>query len=213
MHCTHGYLVLALAFTLSAIDVFAGLGRVFSYVRRIERDGGFSGRSFWNRVILSQGNSHVGGTNTAEYTSLVLEEPEESEEVPNTTYVWRDHRFIPIADNLNIHEGTAQWVDKVPHDTEDVPETPASDRTFINRRSSRGSQHTDDTLRDQDHVVENVFLSHRLGRLLFGTLQRLLVFAGFAQFMHGVVIYTGGCRGNYLNGCLAHIISKLISFL
>ncbi|KAH9994092.1 hypothetical protein BJV74DRAFT_770557 [Russula compacta] len=206
MHCTHGYLVLALAFTLSAIDVFAVAGRVFSYVRTIERDGGFSVRSFWYSVILSQGNSHVRGINPAEYTSLVVEEPEELEEIPTTTYVWRDHRFVPAADNANMHEETAQWSDKVPHDTEDVPETPASDRTFVNRRSSRGSQHSDDTLQDKDHVVENIFLSHRLGQVLFGTLQRFLVFAGFAQFMHGIVIYTGGCRGNYLNGCLAHII-------
>jgi hypothetical protein len=46
---------------------------------------------------------------------------------------------------------------------------------------------------------------------LFGILQQFLVVAGFAQVMHGIIIYTGGCRGDYLNGCLAHVISEQIS--
>lgn len=205
MHCSYGYLVLGLAFTLSAIDLFAGASRVFSYVRDMQ----FSFRSFWNRVILSQGADHVSGIPNAEYTSLVMEESEELE-IPKTRG-YRGHRFVDATtDDTNIHE-THQWVNKVRLNTEALPETSVYD-TFVGHRFSRDSQHSDDTLQDQDqdHVVKDIPLSRRVGQVVFATLQRLLVFAGFAQLMHGIVVYTGGCRGNYLNGCLAHIISELI---
>ncbi|KAF8484542.1 hypothetical protein DFH94DRAFT_623650 [Russula ochroleuca] len=201
MHCSNGYLVLALAFTLSAIDLFAGVGRVFSYVR----DRELSFRSFWNRVILSQGGDHVSGITNPEYTSLVMEESEELE-IPKTR-AYRGHRFVAATTgDANIHE-THQWVNKVRLSTEALPESPVYD-TFAGHRFSRDSQDSDDTLQDQDqdHVVKDIPLSRRVGQVVFGTLQRFLVFAGFAQLMHGIVIYTGGCRGNYLNGCLAHII-------
>src|SRR6266850_1301359 len=94
MHSTHGYLVLVLAFALSAIDAFSGLGRVISYVRSTERDGQCSVRSFWNRVILSQGCDHVHGTNNnAEYTSLALEEVEELNEFPKA-HAYHHHRYV-----------------------------------------------------------------------------------------------------------------------
>ena len=215
MHCSYGYLVLALAFTLSAIDLFAGASRVLSYVRSIERDGGFSFRSFWNRVILSQGADHVSDINNTEYTSLVTEESEESEgleDIPKTG-AYRD-RVIAATDDAIMHDDdeTQQWVDKVRFDTQALAESPVSDRTLIGHRHrfSRDSQNSDDTLQDQDRVAKVIPLSRRVGSLAFGTLERFLVFAGFAQLMHGVVIYTGGCREHYLNGCLAHIISELI---
>jgi hypothetical protein len=201
MHCSYGYLVLALAFSLSAIDVFAGANRVYSYVRSIERAGGLSFRSFWNRVIVSQGADHVSSIND-EYTSLVMEESEESE-IPKTHRVYCDDRFVVATDDANAHDGTHEWVNKV---RQASPESPMSDHTFVGHHS----QHSDDTLYDQDRVVKDIPFSRRVGKLAFGTLERTLVFAGFAQLMHGIVIYTGGCRGNYLNGCLAHIISELI---
>jgi hypothetical protein len=206
MHCSYGYLVLALAFSLSAIDVFAGANRVFSYVRSIERAGGLTFRSFWNRVILSQGADHVSSINDAEYTSLVMEESEESE-IPKTR-AYCDDRFIVATDGANAHDGTHDWVNKV---RQASPESPMSDRTFVGHRFPRDFQLSDDdTLHDQDRVVKDIPLSRRVGKMAFGTLERFLVFAGFAQLMHGIVIYTGGCRGNYLNGCLAHTISELI---
>jgi hypothetical protein len=214
MHCSSGYLVLALAFTLSAIDLFAGASRVLSYVRSIERDGSFSFRSFWNRVILSQGADHASDINNAEYTSLVREESEESEGLEGIpkTGAYRDRVIVSTDDAIMHDDETQQWVDKVRFDTEAIPESPVSDRTFVGHRHrfSRDSQHSDDTLQDQDRVVKVIPLSRRVGSLAFGSLERFLVFAGFAQLMHGIVIYTGGCRGTYVNGCLAHIISELI---
>lgn len=209
MHCTYGYLVLVLAFTLSAIDAFAGAGRVVSYVRSIERDGQFSVRSFWNRVILSKGDDHVRAINSAEYASLAFEEAEELEEFPKADAYHQHRRVAVLADDVNIRgDETAQWVNKVRHNSEDFPETTVSDRTFIGYGSSRGSQHSDDTLQDHSRAANEISSPRRLGQLLFGALQRFLVFAGFAQVMHGIIIYTGGCRSNYLNGCLAHVISE-----
>ena len=212
MHCTHGYVVLVLAFTLSAIDAFAGAGRVASFVRSIERDGHFSIRSFWNRVILTKGDDHVRAINSTEYTSLVFEEAEELEFPKADAY--HHHRRVAVlaADDANIRDDeTAQWVNKVRHDSDDFLETPVSDRTFIGNRSSRDSQNSDDTLQDQSRVVNYTSSPRRLGQLLFGVLQQFLVVAGFAQVMHGIIIYTGGCRGDYLNGCLAHVISEQTS--
>ncbi|KAI0254928.1 hypothetical protein BJV78DRAFT_886943 [Lactifluus subvellereus] len=206
-HCTYGYLVLVLAFTLSAIDLFACASRLFSYVRSIERGGKLSIRSFWNFVILDQEDNHVLGINNAEYTRLIVGEVEELD-VNLKTRVHRNRRVVAAATgDANSHDDeTAQWVNKVRYDTVDLAESPTSDHTLVGHRFSRSSQHTDDALPDQDSSAKSTSFPRRLRQLLFGTLERFLVFAGFAQLMHGVVIYTGGCRENYLNGCLAHII-------
>ncbi len=205
MHCTYGYLVLALAFTLSAIDMFATATRLFSYVRSMERGGKFSIRSFWNSVILARNeDGHVFGTsNAAEYINLVADEPGSLDEDLKSN-VNHNPRIVATTDVESIHEEeTAQWVNNVQRHSEDSPETPTSDSTLVGHRFSRGSQHSDDTVQ-----FDNTPLSRRLGKLIFATSERTLVLAGFAQLMHGVVIYTGGCRESYLNGCLAHIISK-----
>jgi hypothetical protein len=49
-------------------------------------------------------------------------------------------------------------------------------------------------------------LSRRISGVAIATLERALVFAAFGMFLSGVVVYTGGCRDNYINGCLAHLI-------
>jgi len=41
---------------------------------------------------------------------------------------------------------------------------------------------------------------------LYISAERSLVIAAFVQFLSGTSVYTGICRGNYLNGCLAHLI-------
>ncbi|KAH9062182.1 hypothetical protein EDB87DRAFT_1559375 [Lactarius vividus] len=204
MHCTYGYLILALAFTLSAIDAFSAATRLLSYVRSMERGGKFSIRSFWNSVVLGKEDGHVFRMNNAEYINLVADEPGDLDE--NLKYnVHHNRRIVATTDVGSIHEDeTAQWVNDVRHHSEDSPETPASDYTLVAHRFSRSSQHSDHTIREQ--FANNIPLSRRLGKLVFATSERTLVLAGFAQLMHGVVIYTGGCRENYLNGCLAHII-------
>jgi hypothetical protein len=199
MHCIHGYIVLVLALSLSAVDAFAGAGRVVSYMRPIERDSQFSVRSFWNRVILSKGDDHAINS-AAEYTNLVFEEAEELEFPEADAYHHHRHgRVAVFADDVNVlDDETTQW----------VRETTVSDLSFVGYRSSL------DILQDQSRAEKEISTPRRLGQLLFGTLQRFLVFAAFAQVMHGTIIYTGGCRGNYFNGCLGHVISEqIIQFL
>ena len=41
-------------------------------------------------------------------------------------------------------------------------------------------------------------------------LERFLVVMGFAQVLTGMVVYTGACRAQYINGCLAHLIKGSI---
>ena len=208
MHCTYGYLVLALAITLSVIDTFAAATRLFSYIKSMESGGKFSIRAFWNTVVLGKEDCHVFGSN-AEYINLVACEPGDPEDSLKCN-VHHNRRIVASADAESIHEDeTAEWVNNVRRHSEDSPETPASDSTLVGRRFSHGSQHSDDTTQEQVRfTATNIPLSRRLGKLVFATVERTLVFAGFAQLMHGVVIYTGGCREHYLNGCLAHIISK-----
>jgi hypothetical protein len=206
MHCTYGYLVLALAFSLSVIDTFAAATRLFSYVRSMERGAMFSIRSFWNSVILGKEDYHVFGMSNAEYINLVADEPGVDENLKSNVH--HNRRIVTTTDAESIHEDeTAQWVNDVRH-SEDSPETPASDSTLVGRHFSRGSQHSDDAIQEQARFADNTPFSRRLGKLVFATVERALVLAGFAQLMHGVIIYTGGCRETYLNGCLAHIISK-----
>lgn len=207
MHCTYGYLVLALALTLSVIDTLAAATRLVSYIRSMERGGKFSIRTFWNFVILGKENGHVFGTSHTEYINLAADEPADADlEESLKSNVHHNGRIVATCAETIHDDETAQWVNDVGCHSEDSPETPVSDCTLVSRR---GSQHSDDTtVQDQVRFTNNIPLSRRLGKLVFATAERTLVLAGFAQLMHGVVIYTGGCRENYLNGCLAHIISK-----
>jgi len=73
------------------------------------------------------------------------------------------------------------------------------------------SVHSDDTLQEAQFNSSRALAAkshylHRVGVAVFATLERALVFAGFGMLLTGIVIYTGGCRENYINGCLAHLI-------
>ncbi|KAF7356185.1 hypothetical protein MVEN_00949800 [Mycena venus] len=50
----------------------------------------------------------------------------------------------------------------------------------------------------------------RIAGAVYSIAERILFFAGFALLLSGVVVYTGGCRQNYINGCLAHLIKGSI---
>ncbi|KAI0053061.1 hypothetical protein FA95DRAFT_1552948 [Auriscalpium vulgare] len=189
-HSSQSYFILLLAVVVSAVDLIAAFNRLLSYVRNGES---FSLRTFWKHVVLGQDPPLGYG---AEYTNLVVEEPEELEE---------DLKPLTQSRSFAGDEGhTAQWANDV-HE-HDYPATPASERTLFAPRSPRGSMHSDDTLHDNGRLAAKVPFLRRLGSVVFATLERSLVFAGLAQFLFGVAVYTGGCRGNYLNGCLAHLI-------
>ncbi|KAJ8481258.1 hypothetical protein ONZ45_g15361 [Pleurotus djamor] len=71
------------------------------------------------------------------------------------------------------------------------------------------SPHSEDTLQDDDPISSRKPRFYkRVAKVAFATTERVLVFAGLAQMLSGIITYTGGCRENYVNGCLAHLISK-----
>ena len=81
--------------------------------------------------------------------------------------------------------------------------------------SPRGSVHSDETLHsDEFHPLgwlkgtSKSGALRKVGNAVFATAERTVVFMGLMQVITGIVIYTGGCRENYVNGCLAHLISQ-----
>ncbi|KAF8558838.1 hypothetical protein OG21DRAFT_1432523 [Imleria badia] len=81
-----------------------------------------------------------------------------------------------------------------------------SEHVVFDADSSRSSRHSDDTLRDVIVTAIPVPKKPLLSQAACATLERSLVIAAFGMVLSGVVIYTGGCRDSYINGCLAHLI-------
>ena len=187
----------------------------------------FSIKSTWNTVVLGRDEPSV--RLSSEYTNLVAEDELEAAELKTreiesedseseTIHERRNQPMQPIqtvfdADD-NDHE-TVQWANHVPRHARhpSYPQSAASERTLFGPRSPRDS---DDTL----HVAapwysksNQPWLVKKIGRALFATSERVLVFAGLMQVITGIVVYTGGCRQNWLNGCLAHLISALRPYL
>ncbi|KAI0796538.1 hypothetical protein C8Q75DRAFT_710925 [Abortiporus biennis] len=222
-HGVQGYFFLFVACLLSTLDIIALVGRAVSYVKAVRSGEAFSFKAFWRTVILDQ-EEHIGADG-AEYTNLVVEEPEEydaaelkakeiegSEEGSSEPIHVRRARFVePINTSYIPEEGdddhheTAQWANSV---TRSYPQSANSERTLFGPRSPRTSMHSDETLHDLGHWMntKKTSLLRRVGRGVFATAERALVFAGLMQVISGIVIYTGGCRQNYINGCLAHLI-------
>ena len=73
-------MVIFLALIVSAIDLISGMSRLINYMKGVRSGDKFSVLSFWRTVILGQDETRVGLD--AEYTNLVVDEPEDMEEVP-----------------------------------------------------------------------------------------------------------------------------------
>ncbi|KAF9451619.1 cytoplasmic protein [Macrolepiota fuliginosa MF-IS2] len=186
VHGKHGYMVLFLAVLLSAIDILAAMRRFICYVRSDEPK---SIKLFWSQVVLNQDIDRPG--RGPEYTGLIVEESEELEL----------HKISQESDNDDLRE-TAQWANDVHNHRRNY--SMASDGTVF---GSRSPTYSDVTLQEKfRRTVKSKSLIFRIGHGVFAVLERFLVVAGFAQVLTGIVIYTGGCRENYQNGCLAHLI-------
>ncbi|KAJ8595304.1 hypothetical protein M405DRAFT_909338 [Rhizopogon salebrosus TDB-379] len=192
-HASHGYFVLIFSLCLSVADIAPFVARLYSFLRSIDRNK-FSFKPFWRNVVLGR---EVGNL-TPLYTSLDVEEPSEFEAIQmkpprlaenqEALHVQRDHPFSPG------HRHTR---------------SSSSERTVFEADPPRGSRHSDDTLYDfkrPGFIKPRVPLIRRIAQGAFATLERVLVFAAFGVTLSGIVVYTGGCRGNYINGCLAHLI-------
>ncbi|KAH9850022.1 hypothetical protein C2E23DRAFT_870247 [Lenzites betulinus] len=220
-HGPQGYFFLACALALSALDVFSQILRLVTYVRAIRSgEDRFAFKTLWNYVVLDR-DEHVSGVE-AEYTNLVVD-PEELEEaelkakdVEDESVTVRHARVVePLRTDLDMHQQddhdeTAQWANDVRRHRRQTsyPHSAASERTLFGAHSPHRS---DDSLHEAGHVYPWQGKSSRevlrfVGRALFAIGERSLVFAGLMQVTTGIVVYTGGCRGSYINGCLAHLI-------
>ena len=195
-----------------------------TYVRSIARgEDRFAIKTFWNYVVLDRDQEFSGAA--AEYTNLVLDDPEDLEEAElkakevdedesetEPLHVRRARVVEPIQTAFDGHEETAQWAESVHHHARrpSYPQSAGSERTLFGPHSPRRSN---DSLDESGYVYpwqgkDKLGVLRFVGRAAFAIAERALVFAGFMQVITGIVIYTGGCRGNWGNGCLAHLISE-----
>jgi len=210
VHGTQGYLVLLIAATLSALDVIALGSRLIAFLRSIKSgDQRFSFSSLWNTAILGKGTSLLGSR--VEYTTLVAQPGDGEYEEDELKGAMTDSgssrqpqskRSSPRADSFDDEEHNAQTI-------EWFPQTRTSGRTAVSSRhhARHRSIHSDETLHDAvPQINEQKPLYKKVGSAVFATFERILVFAGFMQLQTGVVVYTGGCRGDDVYPCLAHLI-------
>ncbi|KAG2369949.1 hypothetical protein BDR07DRAFT_1476502 [Suillus spraguei] len=216
-HASHGYLVLILSLCLSAVDIARFFVRLYLFIKSKTK---FALKPFWQNVVLGRNEVHDV---TSKYTSLDMEEPSEfdvAEMKPLSLHESSEplhvRRNPPIAtiqtQDLDDTEEdkTASWVNssRSSHGAHHYTPSSLSERTVFETGSPQGSRHSDETLHDFKFpsLIEPQAPLIRIGKGIFATLERALVFAGFGMTLSGIVVYTGGCRESYVNGCLAHLI-------
>jgi len=167
--------------------------------------------SLWNTAILGKGPSPLGSN--PEYTTLVADVDEDEYEEAELKGVITDSAQLGSSRRPRGSHSSPKTVsfdeEYNAQAIEWSPQTPTSDRTTISGRyhTRNNSVHSDDTLHDVDSPMdEQKPWYKKAGSVVFATLERVLVFAGLVQLLTGVVVYTGGCRGDHINICLAHLI-------
>ncbi|THH02427.1 hypothetical protein EW026_g477 [Hermanssonia centrifuga] len=216
-HGLHGWLVLIAAAALSTLDVLTLVLRTISYIRSIRAgEQRFAIKACWNTIVLDREDKSVALG--AEYAGLVAEETDEYEAAElKAREIEGEISDQPAPTDTGIsprhsdeHEAD-QWVNNYRRHSR-YPQSADSARTVFGVHSPRGSVHSDETLPVGDYFsgrskgLTRASLIKKIGRALFATAERSLVFAGLMQLLTGIVIYTGGCRENYVNACLAHLI-------
>ncbi|TFK76049.1 hypothetical protein BDN72DRAFT_891903 [Pluteus cervinus] len=192
-HALHGYILLFFALVLSAFDLLALLGRLVTFIRCGER---LSPKAFWVKVVLGRKDNH----NSQNQAEVDVHDADDYEEQKLLTV---EHDNTPTSSWVNHQrtsdESPGEWSDH-PHNRSEgtlfLPQSPSSEATFHELEPCRQSS--------KPHLL------HRIGQITLSVLERSLVFGGYVQFISGIVIYTGGCRGTYINGCLAHLIKGSI---
>jgi hypothetical protein len=229
-HSSQGYFILFIAVLLSAFDVIALVGRSVAYVNGV-RSGQdqFTLLGCWRAVVLDRAEDRPVG-NGAEYVGLVSADSEEMEaaelkareiegdDVEQTIQERRAHFVAPINTDYSprmSHDEDDQWANDHGHHRHHQRSLSAASEHTVFEHSPRGSVHSDETLhesavRSSWKGLGRMALLKKVGRAVFATAERSLVFAGLFQVTTGIVVYTGGCRENYINGCLAHLISAYL---
>lgn len=194
------------------MDIAAFFARLYAFLRSRRK---LNVKLFWLEIVLGR-EADCGSA--SDYAEVNAEDPEEYDEIkPLRTVSQQGLRTsrpdINIETEDLVNQYPAGWSNKTAtYGHRRSTYSAASDRTVFAVDSPRDLRHSDETLRD---VVPP--LTHRppkplLRRVIavaYATWERFLVFAAFGVMLNGIVVYTGGCRNNYINGCLAHLISEL----
>lgn len=218
-HASHGYLVLILSLCLSAVDITRFLIRLYSFIKSRSK---FALKPFWHNIVLGQYKDYEV---TAKYSGLDVEEPSEfdvAEMKPLRLSETREPLHVrrnPLVTTIQTqdlddtdNDEISPWVHNArsSHGATHYTQSSLSEGTVFeaDSNSSQGSRHSDETLRDfkLPGLLEPQSPLIRIIRGAFATLERALVFAAFGMMLSGIVVYTGGCRESYVNGCLAHLI-------
>lgn len=172
--------MLLLAVSLSAIDILALLRRIVKLFRSGEID---SINTFWRAAILGKetGQDRSG----PEYIGLVVDEEEFEEAKISLSPVRQSGDLDPIEEYSG---DTAQWANDVHHHRHHYrQQSTASDGTIFGTASPMRSLDKIQPVKSNSKVG----LLRRIGQGSIAVLERLLVFAGLAQTLLGIVIYTG----------------------
>ncbi|KAJ7507659.1 cytoplasmic protein [Mycena galericulata] len=184
-HARLGYSVLVVALSLTLIDALGAIRRTMTFMWSAKH---YTMTGFWRAF---SGNPDA---DSPEYVGLMGEDADSVEDTKNYCHSDEDSHAMHHAQDFE-HGNTEQWANHVrAHST-------MSDGTLF----GPSSPHSEITLHDIP-FTPHVSLLRRVGRTAFAATEKALVFAGFGLFLTGIVIYTGGCRGAYINGCLAHLI-------
>ncbi|KAF8486682.1 hypothetical protein JB92DRAFT_2759549 [Gautieria morchelliformis] len=210
IHGRGGYLVLTLALILAACDAFAFIRRAFVFLGGPDRK---NYRVFWRSVVLNQATD-----SSPEYARLVPEELEEYTQAElqpqDEKYPQESHSRFPGKIDTSCRRSTEsdEWVQSA------LSHRTLVNAPFHNRRDSMASNHSQETfdnlpplMRVASHDSHDShdrlrLIFYRSGRIAFATAERSLVILAFVQLLSGLIVYSGICRGNYLNGCMAHLI-------
>ncbi|KIJ56922.1 hypothetical protein M422DRAFT_88038, partial [Sphaerobolus stellatus SS14] len=200
-HGSGGWLIVFFATGLAVCDGLSTLKRVYHFLRSPERR---NIRAFWSKVILNQ-DEHL-----AEYAHLVHDEPQEYEEAkfsdePESNSQHRrintSIESVRMRSSDSIHEWSRFAGTSVGHSRQHSVASNQSDETLHSPGIlSRSDAH------DSDEESENTPFIQKFLRYAYATAERTLVLMAFSALLSGLSVYSGICRGNYLNGCLAHLI-------
>ena len=153
---------------------------------------------FWQSVILAR--EPPSKRSAPEHASLIQEptEFEQMELLPPSPHRSQSEPDTPT-------DFTTQWANNVRNHRHS--HSGSSDATLFDLQSPT-SKFSQDTRHDFAYDVQpKVPLFKRLAAVAFLLAEYSAVLAGFGLLLTGIVVYTGACRENYINGCMAHLIS------
>ncbi|KAF8153570.1 hypothetical protein K438DRAFT_371426 [Mycena galopus ATCC 62051] len=183
-HATHGYRILAVALSLTLIDTLGALKSLFTFIRSAEH---YTLKGIAHALLRGE---DADDASAPECIPLIGEEADFAEGRKE------NRRSYDVPDTHHFHIFTSPPLSNV-----QTSMSPISNETLPESSGRRLEEILHGT-----HFQPRFSLLRRIGRAAFSVTERALLFGGFAQVLTGIVIYTGGCRRNYLNGCVGHLI-------